>query len=323
MALKATLARFREQFDWQPAVEHLEALRSHKHVIVAGMGGSHLGAWLIKRYGNIPNIVIHRNYGLPFIAPDIVSDSLVILSSYSGTTEETLDAGRVALEHGLAMAIVTTGGKLLAFAREHALPHVVIPETGLEPRMALGFAMLSIARLLGDTELESSIRAAGQGTDPMAHEAEGRGIGDKLKNKIPLIYSSAQNVPIAYIWKIKFNETAKVPAFANTFPELCHNELSGFDVVDSTRALSEKMHAIFLEDVGDHPRVAERMRVAGEILAERGIPVERVRLTGENFGKAFASALLADWVTLELAEYYGVPNPETPLVAEFKKRIGQ
>ncbi len=321
--MEGTLARFAEQFDWEPLVEHNEILQPRAHYLVCGMGGSHLGAWLIKKYG-LPGqgggtMSIHRDYGIPAV-PD---DTLVILSSYSGTTEEVLDAGRAALAQGLPMAAIATGGKLLEFAREHALPHIQIPETGLEPRMAIGFSMIGIARLMGQGSLEAAIRSAGKAVDPMAGAAEGKRLADVLRARIPLVYASAANLPLAYLWKIKFNETAKIPAFCNSFPEMCHNELSGFDTAESTAPLSERLHAIILDDESDHARVRERMRVAGEILLEHHIPVERVALPGEGFGKAFASALLADWISLELARTYGVPNPETPLIADFKKRIGQ
>ncbi len=330
MGMEDTLRRFGEQFEWQPEVIQGEALRPHRNYILVGMGGSHLGAWLIKCYGlsvqtgNISNIIIHRDYGLPNIPSDIEKDALVILSSYSGNTEEVLDAGRYALERGLPMAVVTTGGKLIEFAREHALPSVEIPETSLEPRMAIGFAMLAVARIMGDSRLEEMIRDAGRRVDPGVGKAEGARLAGALGGKVPIIYSSVANVSLAYIWKIKFNETSKIPSFYNVFPEMCHNELSGFDVADPTRDISAQLHAVFLEDFSDHPRVRERMKVAGEILSERGIGVERVALAGKTgFEKAFNAALLADWVTLNLAHTYGVPNPQTPLVADFKKRIGQ
>lgn len=316
--MEETLKRFGEQFDWEPKLENTDKLASFKNYVVCGMGGSHLGAWLITTYGNVA-ITIHRDYGLPFVGPD----TLVILSSYSGTTEETLDAARVGLERGLPMAAISTGGSLLDFAREHQLPYIQIPDTGLEPRMAIGYSMLGIARLMEHSALEKDIRVAGKSVDPMIGEAEGKRLGKLLLNKIPIVYSSSANYPLAYIWKIKFNETAKIFATANSFPELCHNELTGFDVYAETRAISKPLHVIMLHDASDHPRIVKRMQVAADMLVERGIAVVHVALDGGGFAKAFKAALLADWVSLELAEHYKVPNPETPMVAEFKERISK
>lgn len=324
MALTDTLMRFKEQFAWDPVIENPGALRTHARTVVYGMGGSHLGAWLIKRYGAKPDIFIHRDYGLADEAPSIFEeDALHVLSSYSGTTEEVLDAAHEVLRRGLPAAAITTGGALLELARERGLPCIQIPETGLEPRMAIGFAMLALARILGDADLEASIRRGGEAIDPGEGKEAGTSLGTKLEGKIPLVWSSAQNLPLAFIWKIKFNETAKIPAFCNAMPELCHNEFTGMDVVDMTRPLVDAVHIIMLEDERDHPRVQKRMQVAREMLSERGISVERVALTGEGFGKAFRGALLADWTSLHLAERYGVPNPETPLIKEFKERIAR
>lgn len=320
--MQDSIARFVEQFDWMPVVENAGQLGSRSRYIVVGMGGSHLGAWLIKQYGPVPNITIHRDYGLPAVAEDELKDTLAILSSYSGNTEEVLDSGREARERGLSIAVIATGGKLLDFAREHRLPYVQMPDLGLQPRMATGLSMLGLAKLMGNGELEASIRTAGKDIDPMSSREEGSRIaGVILACKVPLIYASAGNLPLAYIWKIKFNETAKIPAFYNVFPELCHNELCGFDAVESTRRLSNIMHAIFLEDAADHPRNQKRMRIAGEILQEKGIPVERVKLVGWGFAKAFNAAILADWVSLDLARHYGVPDEAVPLIEEFKHRM--
>src|SRR3989344_9468654 len=108
MSMEDTIRRFPEQFQWDPVVEHNEVLRSHPHFIICGMGGSQLGAMLVAQYGPIHNITIHKDYGLPNISPEIVEKALVILSSYSGTTEETLDAGREALARGLSIAALST-----------------------------------------------------------------------------------------------------------------------------------------------------------------------------------------------------------------------
>lgn len=321
MALKDALARFREQFDYQPVIENRDLLRRYKHTIVCGMGGSHLAPWFLQVYGNRTDIIIHRDYGLPNLSSEVYQDALVILSSHSGGTEEVLDSGREALARGLPIAASSTGGKLIEFARKHSIPHVVFPHMDLQPRVAAPLSLLAVTALLQDTALEAEIRAAGLAIDSHAHASEGARIGALLTQKVPLIYASAANAPLAYIWKIKINETGKVPAFQNVFPEMNHNELCGFDVVESTRAISAQMHAIFLEDSADHPRNQKRMQAAAEILVSKGIPVERVQLSGEGFTKLFNTANMADWVALTLAGNYGVPDEAVPLIEDFKKRI--
>lgn len=322
-ALESTLKRFNEQFEWHPVIENPSRLATYSSFVVAGMGGSHLGAWLIQKFAPDLDLTIHRNYGLPTIPETKLKNSLFIASSYSGTTEETLDAAKMAIEKGLHVAAVSTGGPLLDLAREHNLPFVTIPDTGLEPRMAIGFAALAMARLMGSAMLEAAIREGGKSINPSEYQAAGTRLGEKLIGKIPVVWASEQNMPLAYIWKIKFNETSKIPAYCHCFPELNHNEFTGFDVVDSTRPVMQQLHVIMLEDPKDHPRVQTRMRITREMLETRGIPVDVVSMKGEHFGKIFSTALHGDWVSLALANHYGVPNPETPLIAEFKKAMSK
>jgi glucose/mannose-6-phosphate isomerase len=320
--MEETLQRFGEQFKWEPNIEGGEVPKATKYIVV-GMGGSHLGAWLIQQYGGVRDIIIHRDYGLPFVSEDFLDGALVILSSYSGTTEEVLDAARVVVERGLPAVVISKGGALIPFAEAHNMPFVRIPDTGLEPRMAIGYAMLGIAHLMGNTVLEENIRAGGRTIDPMVGKVEGARLASLMVNKIPAVYASTANYPLAYIWKIKFNETSKIPAFCDAVPEMCHNELNGYDPVDSTRTLSQGLHVVMLEDASDHPRINKRMRVISDMLRERGLASEHVPLSGDGFAKVFASTLLADWVSLALARTYGVPNPETPMIAEFKHRMDQ
>lgn len=317
--MEETLRRFGEQFEWEPVIMNKDAFKTYARYVVCGMGGSHLGAWLIKKYGPAANIVIHRDYGLPEL-PDW-EDTLVILSSYSGSTEEVLDSAGVARSQGLPMAAISTGGPLLAFAKEQGIPYVEIPDLGLEPRMAIGFSILGIARLMHRSDVEAAAREAGKAADPFGPKEAGKNLATLLTGKTPIIYASANNTVLAYIWKIKLNETAKIPAFANVFPELCHNEFCGLDVADTTRSLSSGMQFLFLRDPNDHLRIKKRMDVAEELLKERGMSVERIELSGDGFAQLFATAFLSDWTSFTLAETYGVPALPTPLIAEFKKRI--
>lgn len=321
--LEDTLRRFGEQFDWHPVIENSSRLAEYTSFLVAGMGGSHLGAWLIQNFAPDLDLNIHRNYGLPHIPDTHVRNTLVIASSYSGSTEETLDAAKMAIEKNLNVAAVSTGGPLLDFARENGLPFITIPDTGLEPRMAIGYATLAITKLIGNTHLDRAIREGGKAVSPSENQVRGMTLGERLVGKIPVIWASATNLPLAYIWKVKFNETSKIPAFCNSFPELNHNEFTGFDVVDSTRALSQNFHIIILQDPKDHPRILKRMGIAKAMLEARHIPVDVVSMQGEHFEKLFAAALYGDWVSLALAKQYGVPNPETPLIAEFKKLMAK
>src|SRR3989344_1360889 len=321
MAGEATISKFSQQFSWEPEVENGEKLSTYKQFVVCGVGGSQLGPMFIKNYAPHPEIVLHRDYGLPQLSEERKNETLVILSSYSRTTEETLSSAQEALSRGFPTAAISTGGDLIAFAKQHGLPYIEIPDTGLQPRLATGFSMLAIARIMGDSGLMQRIQEAGKVIDVNATREMGVRLAGDLRGKVPLIYTSRSNEPVGYIWKIKINETSKIPAFSNMVPEMCHNEINGLDAVDSTRPLLANMHVIMMEDESDEPHNRKRMQVASEIFKERGIPASHVALMGQSFTKVLNASVMADWVSYALAAYYGVPDEATPLITEFKKRI--
>lgn len=321
--MEEQILNFAEQFKWQPEPLYPERLQKNPtHIIVCGMGGSHLGARLLLRHDPSSPISIHSDYGLPRESHERLRSSLIIASSYSGETEETLDSARTALEAGLKVAVITTGGALAKYAEEHSLPLILIPKKGVEPRMAVGAFMLALAHLMRDASLENEIRQAGENIDVQKYRTDGEALAKRLSGSIPLTYSSTLNAPLAYFWKIALNETAKVPAFYNLFPEVCHNELSGFDIHEHTRALSSHMSVIFLKDTDDHPRIIKRMNVMKKLIEEKGLSVTNVELTGNNGLEKTLNGILAGvWTAVALAKEYGVPDAITPLISEFKSKM--
>ncbi len=285
------------------------------------MGGSSLAGDLMKVWNPLLDLTIHRDYGLPEIAEVDLSRTLVIASSYSGNTEETLNALDTAIEFGLAIAVVAAGGKLLAKAKELGLPYVQLPADGIQPRMATGFSVKALLALLGMAEALQEVKSLTK-LNVKPFEGAGKRLAAELNGKVPMIYSSRVNMPIAYNWKIKFNETAKIPAFANRFPELNHNEMTGFDTTSKSKKLSEDFHFIFLRDPEDHERIQKRMEATAKLYRDRGLPVEEIEMAGGNvWEKIFSSTLLADWTALSLAEVYGADPENVPPVEEFKKML--
>jgi glucose/mannose-6-phosphate isomerase len=321
--MEEQILNFAEQFKWKPELLRPESLPINpSSIIVCGMGGSHLGARLLLRNDPALPIKIHSDYGLPREFAERLRSAIIVASSYSGETEETLDSARTAVDAGLSVAVVTTGGALASFAEERALPLILIPKNGAEPRMAVGAFMLALARLIRDTELENKIRKTGINIDVKKGQTDCEALAKRLLGKIPLIYASVLNAPLAYFWKIAMNETAKVPAFYNLFPEVCHNELSGFDIHEHTRALSSHMSVVFLKDADDHPRISKRMSIMRELLSERNIAVADVELSGETgLEKSLSGTLLGVWAAVALAKHYEAPDALTPLISEFKHRM--
>lgn len=319
------IKNFAKQFGWEPRVENPGAMPASRpeQVIVAGMGGSHLAAGLLKIWKPEIDLIVHRDYGLPLL-PEGELRQLVIASSYSGNTEETIDAFEEAGRRGLARAAISVGGALLQRARASGVPYVQMPDTGIQPRSALGFSIKGLLRIMGEESGLAEASALAKSLDPIAFEARGKDLAAKLRGYVPIIYTSSRNAPIGYSWKVKFNETAKIPAFVNVFPELNHNEMTGFDSTAATRPLSEKFFFIFLKDAADHLKILKRMEVTERLLRDRGLPAIVLEMEERNssaFYKIFSSLLLADWAAYYTAEIHGVEPDKVPMVEEFKRLI--
>ena|SRR3989344_8216810 len=320
--MREAIKNFPEQFEFQPKVENAGKLKRCNAFAVAGMGGSNLAAGLLKIWNPKLNLIQHRDYGLPELPKAELEKTLLIASSYSGNTEETIDSFKTALKKKMPAAVIAVGGRLLELAKKYKAPYIQMPNAGIQPRMALGFNLRALLKLAGNAKglkesenLKSSLKSN-------EYERAGKVLAKKLKGHIPAIYTSAANAAIGYNWKIKFNETGKIPAFANVFPELNHNEMTGFDSKDKTRELSQKFFFLFLKDPADHPRILKRMNVTERLYRERGFPAEVLILNGKNtFQKIFSSLLIADWTAYYAAQEYGVEAEQVPMIEEFKRLI--
>ncbi|MEA1929645.1 MAG: SIS domain-containing protein [Patescibacteria group bacterium] len=323
--MEETILNFAEQFKWEPEINNSESLggRTSKW-IVCGMGGSHLAAGLMRVHNPRLDLLIHRDYGLPRVPDYFLEGSLIILSSYSGNTEEILDAGKVALERGLNLAVISTDGALLEFAEANQLPYVQSPSSDkLQPRMALGYSLKAMAKLIGNDDISVQLSALADTLEPAELRPAGEKLAEQIKGKIPLFYSSVANLPLAYNWKIKFNETAKAPAFYNVLPEANHNEMAGFNGVLAQQDLNQKFFTLFLTDPNDELRLAKRFQVLAEMYRDWGVSTEEVPLSGgTSWQRIFNSLVLADWAAYHLATLNGDDPEAVPMIEEFKKLIG-
>jgi len=316
------LEKFPEQFNWQPEIKNIEKLVLKDITVVAGMGGSHLAANILNTYRPDWDVIVYSDYGLN-LPPSVLENSLVVASSYSGDTEEVIDVFKTALTKNLPLAVIASGGKLLKLAQENSTPYIQIPDTSAEPRFALGFSFLALLKLLDKSEALAGAHLLSSQLNNSDLENQGQELAQKLYNKIPVIYSSANNFSLAYNWKIKFNETVKIPAFCNVLPEANHNEMNGFDTTEKTAGLMEKFHFIFLQDKNDNPKILKRLSVLKNVLEKQGFQVETLLLAGEPLHKIFSSLLLADWTSYHLSLFYKTEPIKTPLIHKFKDLLAE
>ncbi|MFA5095410.1 MAG: bifunctional phosphoglucose/phosphomannose isomerase [Candidatus Paceibacterota bacterium] len=316
------IKNFNKQFLFEPEIKNRENLIKKSGFVVVGMGGSALAVLLLKTWKPKLDIIVHRDYGLPELPARELKDKLIILSSYSGNTEETIDAFRIAKENGLKIAVIATGGELLKLAKENNVPYIELPNTGIQPRSALVFSIKAFLKLIGEEDTLKEISKLAEDLNPIDYEKNGKLLAQKLKSYIPVIYSSNRNSSLVYNWKIKLNETAKIPAFYNIFPELNHNEMTGFDIKDPTKELINKFYFIILKDKEDNQKILKRMEMLEKLYKARSLQVETIELKGKNIWyKIFSSLILADWVAYYTAMEYKQDPEQVPMVEEFKKLI--
>lgn len=292
------------------------------HVVVAGMGGSAFPADLLD--------LITRPLGRPvFVSRDyvvrapITAQSLVIASSFSGNTEETLAAFADAGRRGARRIAITHGGKLAAMAKADGVPVVRLPKPfpTFQPRAATSMFVGALGRLLTDMKLVDGVGAALDAVAARLRSLDvhprARELGKALRGTIPLFLVSPPLLPVARILRIKVNENGKMPAFADEISEFDHNLLVGF-----TRGFG-RLVVVLLHD----PTAAERMRLrvatTGATLREAGVPVHDVHLIdAPPIEQAFAVLNLFDVVSCRLAIQDGIdPNP-VELIEGFKARLG-
>ena len=325
MSMREQISLMPAQFHWEPTYEREEKLNKNSlhGIFLCGMGGSHLGADLLLREAPALPLTVRHEYSLPIIPEDERENTLVVVSSYSGETEEALDVLRTALQEDIPCAAITSGGTLLEQARNADIPTIILPSDGVEPRMTLGYALRAITKLLQEEELFVNIKKSGEELSTDTREKEGTLLADTFAHKIPVFYTSTRNEAIGYILKITINETAKIPAFTNTIPEACHNELSGYDAVTSSQELIHTLLPVFVTDEKDHPRIRARMRLMREIFTTRDIQSAELNISPHISSLAGAIEVIQTGtsVAVELAKRNGVPDAHTPIIDDFKQRL--
>jgi glucose/mannose-6-phosphate isomerase len=290
-------------------------------LIVAGMGGSAIGGRLaLAALG--PRLrrpmAVADGYALPGWAGP---DTLVLCSSYSGATEETLAAYDHAAERGAPRLVATTGGPLAERARRDGVPVIPVPG-GFQPRAAVGYALvaaLEAAALAGAAppvrhEIEAAAALAERLAAQWGPDGDGlaKEIAVRLHGTVPVIAGAGAAAAAAYRWKCQLNENSGVPAFSGALPEVGHNEIVGWP---AARELG-RFSAVFLEDAGAHPRDALRLDITARLVADWS-DVERVRAPGETpTERLVALVLLGDLVSIYLAVLRGKdPVAIEPIVA--------
>lgn len=316
------------QATWQAEIQNDGEVRDVKNVVVAGMGGSALAAGIVKNWLklDVPFEIV-RKYNLPSY---VNQDTLVIASSYSGNTEETLSCLEEAEGLGAQIAIISAGGQLVDIAQERNLPYIQLT-AGFQPRMAVTLNLRALVKILEKYNLAQGkydeIAATG---DWLASEAEkwspevpttenlAKQLAEKSAGKTVVIYSGPRMAPVGYKWKISFNENAKNIAFCNELPEFNHNEFIGW-----TSHPVEKSFAVYDIISGfDPPQVLKRFEVSDRLLSGLRPKSTPIELAGNTvISQMLWGAMLADFVSIYLAILNGIDPTQVDLIEKLKKEL--
>jgi glucose/mannose-6-phosphate isomerase len=293
----------------QQSVEGLGSIQDLSRVLISGMGGSAIGADLLAAYiaptCRIP-VVVHRDYSLPAWVQG--SGTLVIVSSHSGNTEETLAAFEAAKKAGCRMLAICTGGELEERSRDAKIPTWTFKHKG-QPRAAVGFSfgllLAAMSRLglvgeAGDLEQEVAQAVAAMKSQQVNLSADipvsknrAKRLAGQLVGRWVNVYGSGVLSPVARRWKGQINEIAKAGAGFEILPEADHNSLAG---VNSPANIQANTMTIFLRASCDHPRNQVRSELTRMEFMRQGLNTDIYEADGK-------SALAQIWTTLHFGDH--------------------
>lgn len=307
-----------------------ERFNAIEHVVYAGMGGSALAASLFTTW---PGIALPfetvRNYDLPAYVSD---KTLVIVASYSGNTEETINALAQAEAKHAQIAVIAGGGKLGQLAEEKGYLFLRLPKAA-QPRYAVLYNFKALLDILIQTGLliETEVRpalvkaatmldaaTAGWRPDVPTNQNPAKQLAQELMGKSVVVYGGPKMYPAAYKWKISCNENAKHIAWAGQYPEFNHNEFLGW-----TKQPTDKPYAVIdLRSSFEHERVQKRFTVSARLLSGMRPEPHIVEAQGESVLEHLLWIVAyGDFVTLYLALLNGLNPAPVELIEKFKKEL--
>lgn len=294
-------------------------------VYVAGLGGSGIGGDFAAEFVNnkckVP-VLTGKGYDVPAY---VDKNTLVVTSSYSGNTEETLSAFDQLMKTGAKVVVLSSGGRLIELAKEHQLDFIQVPGDWPSPRACLGYSMvqqmfiLHYCGLIDDSFISDLIAAA----DLVDREdadvrTRARQIAGILNEKTPVIYIADSMEAVAIRLRQQINENSKMLCWHHVIPEMNHNELVGW------RDQRKDVAVLMLRNRTDHPRVQMRMDINKEIITEYTDTMIEVYSKGSSFiQRAIYLVYLGDWISFYLADLRNMDSIEVKVIDFLKSELAK
>ena len=294
------------------------------NVIISGMGGSGIGGNIISETTaseiKIP-IIVNKDYNLPNFAN---TDTLVIISSYSGDTEETLKSFEEAIKKNAKIVCITSGGKIGELAKEKNIDNILIPK-GMPPRAAIAYSVTQILHTLHyydlisnsfEKDLQSAIKLIDVEEKNITRDA--KETANILSGKFPIIYGAAKMESVALRFRQQLNENSKLLCWHNVFPELDHNELQGWKKKNNNSVV-----VIFRND-NDSPRTAKRIDISSEIISHCDTEIKEVYSKGNSILERILYLInWGDWVSYFIAEMTGTDTMDIRAITYLKSELAK
>jgi glucose/mannose-6-phosphate isomerase len=287
-----------------------------KKIVILGMGGSAIGGDLVSSLGagksRVP-ILVSREYDLPH---HVDGETLVIASSYSGQTEETLSAFQQALEGPAKKLAITTGGKLKTMCDKQGIP-VFTFNYPAQPRAALPFSFFSILAFLenlgilpaGPDDIDETLSnldtlSININETVPSEQNPAKILAQKLKERLVVIYGAGITAEVAHRWKTQINENSKTMAFYEVFSELNHNAIVGYALPEE---LTHQTMVVMLDSSHLHERIRLRYQITQQLLNQAGIYFDVIKGEGQSaLSQMMGLVLFGDYVSHYLAMLYQV-----------------
>jgi glucose/mannose-6-phosphate isomerase len=326
--MKKLVAGFSEQL--KEAIEigkNAKQTKSEKkiqEVLICGLGGSGIGGSIVTELVasecRVP-VLVSKGY---FIPAFVSESTLVIISSYSGNTEETLLCFEQALKKKAKIVCISSGGKVSEMAHTQHLDLITVPG-GMPPRSCLGYSLtqllfvLSFHQLIGNTflaDLEAAIRLID--SEEQAIQKQAAVISEKLMGKLPVIYCTTYFEGIAIRFRQQLNENSKVLCWHQVIPEMNHNELVGW------REKNESIAVLLFRDQDEFERNNARIEINKNVISQYTSNITEIWSKGKSIiEKSIYFIHLGDWISVDLAERRGYDANEINVINQLKSHLSK
>jgi len=295
-----------------------------RNILISGLGGSGIGGTILSnvlRDDIAVPIIVNKEYQIPAFVNE---NSLVIISSYSGNTEETLSALMQAFKKNAQIICITSGGLIKEYAETNDIDYVLI-DGGAPPRSAFGQSFVQLLYILHQLciledgfkqFLKDAIAILEAEENEIKEQA--KAIAAKLNGKIPVIYSDAKFEGVSIRFRQQINENSKMLCWHHVVPEMNHNELVGW------REKNENIAVIFLRNNNDFERNQERMEFTKEVVSQYAGDVIEIYSKGDHdIIRSIYLIHLTDWVSYYLAVLKGVDAVEINVINKLKNKLAE